>query len=270
MPGKSLPNAEALSKKLSSLLLERLGRHPNWVSSKPIAIGSWSREQLCPRSDIDILFLGEEDKVKKLVDDFFEEGLRLRYRVPQNRNDWTVGVETFDIVALLNCKPLADGRERDTEDLIAQQQAKIFKKGRAYFVKLVKEMKLERKVREKRYDLLSNYLEPNLKYGPGALRDIDQALSIDNMLLAKSAEESVLKAREFLVEARDYFLFLRQKIQLDGGLDTLSSALQKELTEELQFKSIKDFMREVQNRLSEVSFYADFIVEKALASAKTS
>jgi [protein-PII] uridylyltransferase len=263
--GGSLSSATKLSHQLAEILTERLSRHPNWLKARPVAIGSWSRGQLCPRSDIDILFLGPEKEVKKLVDDFHEQGLRLRYRVPANREDWAEGVETFDIVALFNSKPLNE-EDAELSQMILRQKQKLYKKGRGYLIKLVKEMKVERKEREKRYDLLSNFLEPNLKYGPGALRDIDQALSIDSLLLSQSQEESVVRARKVLVEARDYFLFLRQKIQLGGGLDTLSSALQKELTDELKHTSIKDFMREVQNRLSEVSFYADFIVEKALAS----
>ena len=32
-----------------------------WKAALPIALGSWARDELCPRSDVDLLFVGDVD-----------------------------------------------------------------------------------------------------------------------------------------------------------------------------------------------------------------
>lgn len=259
---------------LIARLTERLEKHPDWASSGPIALGSWARGHLSPRSDIDMLFCGAESDVQKVVTDFNSEGLRLRYRVPADRDDWTVGVEAFDIVAYLRALPLTSEGQQET----LKQVGTLKKRGRPFLRTLVKQMVAERSEREKRFDSISNFLEPNLKYGPGGLRDIDQALSIGELILWPSgiSDESLKKARQILEEAQDFFLILRHKIQIEGGMDVLSAPLQKDLatwyaTSESSRGdgSIRDFMLQVQRRLADVSFYADFIVARALANTKS-
>jgi [protein-PII] uridylyltransferase len=41
---------------------------------------------------------------------------------------------------------------------------------------LLKEISRERRERFKRYDSIANFIEPNLKFGAGGLRDLEQAL----------------------------------------------------------------------------------------------
>ena len=42
--------------------------------------------------------------IKAMVDDFNAEGLKLRYRVPFDLNDWTINVEPFDVLALFSAR----------------------------------------------------------------------------------------------------------------------------------------------------------------------
>lgn len=260
-PASPRPFSEWLIARLS----ERLEKHSDWQASGPIALGSWARMHLSPRSDIDMLFCGDEARVQKVVTDYNNEGLRLRYRVPADHGDWTVGVEAFDVVAFLRALPLTAEGKAET----VRQIEKLRKRGRPYLRSLVKHMVNERGEREKRFDSISNFLEPNLKYGPGGLRDIDQALSIGELLLwpEGTIDESLKKSRQILEEAQDFFLILRHKIQIEGGMDVLSAPLQKDLATWYGAVGVREFMLQVQRRLADVSFYADFIVARALATS---
>ena len=49
-------------------LEEKLQAYPEWKEIHPILLGSWAREELAPKSDIDLLFCGDEATVKSFVD----------------------------------------------------------------------------------------------------------------------------------------------------------------------------------------------------------
>ena len=50
------PKVTEFSKWLGQRLFDALTEIPDWQLSEPIALGSWARDELCPRSDIDLLF----------------------------------------------------------------------------------------------------------------------------------------------------------------------------------------------------------------------
>ncbi len=255
------PNAE-FSAWLSLTLEARLREHPLFEKAHPIALGSWARGELCPKSDIDVLFCGDESAVREVVGEFERQGLKLRYRMPENFDDWMIGVEPFDVLALLGARPLtAQGAQ-----LLEAQHEKIKKRDLRFRVKLVAAMLKERREREVRFDSVSNYLEPNLKYGPGGLRDLQQAQIVAELF----SDRFNFDDHAFRVFAyyRDFFLTIRQKLQLGGGLDLLLAQEQHDLSDWLGFAEPKAFMKEVQRGLSRVSFYADWVIEQALSSDK--
>lgn len=129
---------------------------------------------------------------------------------------------------------------------------------------LLKALREERKNREKRYDSITNYLEPNIKFGPGGLRDLEQGLQVYELFSEKFTNPS--HALNVLNYYRSYLLSLRQKLHLEGGGDILSSSMQFELGQWMGFKSHKDFMRSLQRGLSRVHFYSDWIVAVAETS----
>lgn len=255
-------SSESLSHWLGTKLEEILKENPQWRDTHPIMLGSWARGELSPKSDIDILFCGDEAQVKAFTDHLHERGLKLRYRMPLNMEDWTEGVEAFDILALLKAKPLtAEGARK-----LFEQQKNIWARKKHFRRILLKAVKDERKNREKRFDSITNYLEPNIKFGPGGLRDLEQGLQIYELFAEKFNNPG--HALNVLQYYRSYFLSLRQKLHLDGHGDILSSAVQFDLGKWMGFKSHKDFMRSLQRGLSRVSFYSDWIVEVAEASEK--
>jgi [protein-PII] uridylyltransferase len=140
-----------------------------WIKAKPIALGSWARGQLCPKSDLDLLFVGDQDAAAVVTRRSQEAGLKIRSRVPEDPGDWTLGVQAFDVLALLAAKPLTDGAREAFEAQIARLTPRLSKLRRGYFSAL----KAERRERNERFDSIANFLEPNLKYGPGGLFSCD-------------------------------------------------------------------------------------------------
>ncbi|NJL24262.1 MAG: hypothetical protein HC902_03175 [Calothrix sp. SM1_5_4] len=68
---------------LEDRLLRRLRALGPFDDLKPVLLGSWSRHELTPKSDIDILFVGPEADVKEFVGQAFRQGLKLRARTPE-------------------------------------------------------------------------------------------------------------------------------------------------------------------------------------------
>lgn len=253
-------SSHEFSKWLEERLTQQLAEHPLWSEIEPIALGSLAREELCPASDIDLILLGDEKKVKALADDFYAKGIKLRYRMPEDPNNWLVGVEPVDVLALLEGRPLKDQSSKK----LGQQKERILKLSLSERKNLIKEITLERKLRFQRHESLSNYLEPNLKFGPGGLRDAGQALSLkelSRMDLPQHVESRLKGLRSFL-------LLVRQKLHLLGFGDVLHSSAQPEISTWLGYASLRDFMSDVQFILSEVSFYSDLIFESQKKTKK--
>lgn len=246
---------------LGQKLLERLSLHPQWEASQPIALGSWAREELSPKSDIDLLFCGPEERVGVLVQDLSREGIKLRYRVPEDPDDWTKGVLPFDVLALYSALPLtAAAREK-----LSREQARLRSRSGKFRRELLRAMRAERRSRAERYDSISNFLEPNLKFGPGGLRDLQQALVARELF----PERFEGKDHAFVVLSyyKSFFLLVRERLHLsEGAGDVLSAPEQRPLSDWLGYADPKDFMREIQKGLSRVSFYADWAIEQASSS----
>lgn len=246
---------------LSSQLEDKLKSFPGFVECEPVILGSWSRGELCPLSDIDILFCGSDEKVKRLTDEIHQSGLRIRYRVPQNPQDWTEGVESFDVLSLWKAKPLSS----ESASKLLLQQKRLWENKTKLRGKVLKDLLQERKQRESRFNSISNYLEPNLKYGPGGLRDIEQALQVYELFSDKFQNPG--HALSVLNYHKAYLLTLRQKLHLMGCGEVLVNTAQFDLAKFFNFKTHKDFMRDLERGLSRSHFYANWIFAVATSSA---
>ncbi|WII70983.1 HD domain-containing protein [Bdellovibrio sp. 22V] len=255
-------SSENFSAWLGMRLEESFKTSPEWKDCHPVILGSWARGELSPKSDIDLLFCGDEEKVKSFVHRMQEQGLKLRYRMPQNPQDWTENVEAFDILSLLKGRPWTP----EAAQKLFEQQKAIWSKKKHYRRILLKAVKEERKKRAERFDSITNYLEPNIKFGPGGLRDLEQGLQIYELFAEKFTHPG--HALNVLRYYRSYLLNIRQKLHLEGHGDILSNAVQFDIARWMGFKSNKDFMRDLQRGLSRVHFYSDWIVEVAEASDK--
>lgn len=251
---------QQLSLFISSSLQNELMSCSHFDKVHIIETGSWSRQELTPKSDIDVLVLGEDHNISGFIREMNEKGVKFRYRTPKNTNDWTEGVGAFDVLGLLHAKAL----DRGGELALQQQKEGILNKGLKYYKILVKAMAEERASRTHRYDSISNYLEPNIKYGPGGLRDLQQALYI--LELFKERFEFHNEIQQRLILIKGYYLVIRIKLHLAGMSDLLVATEQKDLASWLGFETAKDFMRYLQTLLSDVSFYTDYAFAVALSS----
>lgn len=249
----------AFSETLKRELLQDWMKDPDFAEAEPIFIGSAARGELCPRSDLDVLFVGSETAVAAFVKRQQEKGVRLRSRVPQDLADWTAGVEVPDILALFEAEALVPSA---VEKLRVQQdglEARRKKERRAW----ARHVRKDREEREKRFDSIANVLEPNLKYGPGGLRDLDQARQI--LRLFPERFEDAGHAREIFETYAGFWTLLRQKLHLEGHGDLLSSAVQFDLARWAGMPH-REFMRQVQRGLSRVHFYSTWVFTRALAN----
>lgn len=245
-----------VTKFLDQMLLERLSKDPLWPKTRPFALGSWARGELCAKSDIDLIFFGPDEIVKEYVDKFLAQGIKIRYRIPADRDDWTVGVLPFDVLALFSARSFF----ADDQIVLEQQIAKIEARGLKYKNQLFKSMLKERKERELRYDSISNYLEPNLKFGPGGLRDLEQGLMIYNLYKNEKFSGPPMNI-ERLQKLKSYLLLMRHWLHLNGGGDILTGSVQPDVARFLNYSDVQQMMTKVQDRLSEVSFYTDWIAD---------
>jgi [protein-PII] uridylyltransferase len=240
-------------------LIEKLDSFGNLREVKPILLGSWSRHELTPKSDIDLLFAGPEDKVKVFVGEAFQAGLKLRSRTPEDPNDWSKGVQPFDLLALHRAQALYE----EDQNLVEAQRAHAVKARK----EILKAVRLEREERHKRQDSISNYLEPNLKYGSGGLRDIEQALALRELFPGAFLPLEDYPFR-VLRQIKEELLFLRALLHLMNSGDVLSANDQLEISKILKLESPQVLMKLVQSELERASFYADWVVSTCAAGPK--
>lgn len=237
----------------------------SWEKSLPIALGSWARGELCPKSDLDLLFAGDQEAAALITRHAQEAGVKIRSRVPEDQDDWTKGVEAFDVLALLSAKPLTNEAKSRYDIELLKIRGKLKRLRRGYFTAI----RNERKARQERFDSIANFLEPNLKYGPGGLRDMGQAFQLRLMFperFQNSERDHALQVFEYY---RRFFLLARIRVQLgEGGGDLLSAHEQAGVSRWFGYGSNRDFMREIQKGLSRVSFYADVDFEHVRVSEK--
>jgi [protein-PII] uridylyltransferase len=229
---------------------------PAWLEARPVFLGSLARGELCPRSDVDLLFLGPDKAVKAVLREADVLGLKIGYRKPSDPEDWTRGVEFKDLLNLLHsvCEVPADRQ-------LVRRQVELLKENKKIGRGLLRHLLKEREARTARYGGAIHFLEPNLKYSPGALRDIYQAL-VAETLFPRIRESH---AQKILEHYRDFFLVLRVWVHAQGGGEIFASAWQMECSKWFGFSDLSGFMREVQRGFGRSRFYSDLYLEKAIS-----
>ncbi|MGE4133603.1 MAG: HD domain-containing protein [Bdellovibrionales bacterium] len=238
-------------------LLEFLRNLGAFDELRPILLGSWARDELCPKSDVDLLFLGDQAKVKAFVSSAFEKGLKLRSRVPADLEDWTVGVQPFDILALHGAKAFNEADAWEVERARSSLSQ--------FWSAIRTAIKKEREDRRRRQDSMASLLQPNLKYGIGGLRDIEQALAVAALRPKRFVGQDPYPF-EVMKEVKEELLFLRSWLHVHGGGEVLTAADQLEMSKSFGL-TVPELMKQIQSQLERGSFYADWILQIGLESS---
>lgn len=253
---------QKVSEYLCDFLESQLAKDPLWLKAHPILLGSWARRELCLSSDLDVIFLGPEDVVANFVRSCLEKGIKLRSRVPVDLSDWTVNVETPDVIALYQGRALTEFGKNE----LKIQQDKIFQNKRT-LSKLVTDAFKDRKNRAERYDSISSFLEPNIKHGAGGLRDLQQGSFFRSVFESKFSETDYeLKVLSYY---SGFFHSVRHYLHFDNLGDVLTGTEQHSLFPYFGFDSQKEFMRQIERGIARVSFYSDWILEEVKSTEKT-
>jgi [protein-PII] uridylyltransferase len=209
--------------------------HDGPVESDPglvlIAIGGYGRSELCPYSDIDIAFVPSEEE-NPLLDAVIKDAFKLIVEVLIDGGKLDVGyayrpisdIERLDHqskAALLEARRIAG-----SEKLVAAVRDEVYRGWDA--VEFLLQKAAERRQRAEKVALSLYAVEPNLKDGTGALRDIHFALWSAGALLKSEEplqelfERGVVTAQdaENVDKAREFFLKLRVWLHLQSGRKT--------------------------------------------------
>ena len=240
VPPESTPGREWMEE-YSALLDETLRRiyHAAWQAARSthdfskgpdesslalLAIGGYGRRDLCPHSDIDIAFVPTEEE-NPLLDAVIKEAFRLIVEVLIDGAKLDVGyayrplsdIEHLDPsgkTALVQARLLAG-----PESLLARVSNELHRSWDA--VAFLLEISRERSEVAAHIPLSLYTVEPNVKEGAGALRDIHTVVWVADAMLKTQRPLHELEWRGFITgsdvrqleDAREFFLQLRLWLQ---------------------------------------------------------
>jgi [protein-PII] uridylyltransferase len=246
-----------------------------------VAVGGYGRRELCPKSDLDLLFL-HHYKVDPYIEAMTESML---YPL------WDLG---FDVGhSVRNLKETIRLGGQDDSIRTALMDYRFVAGDAAFFQEAGKELEkflyysggdrfIETKIREmrSRHDRVGAtvyLLEPNIKDGRGGLRDIHTALWAARVKykvrdLAGLRQKGVLSAQnaEAIRHVLDYLLRVRNELHyiLGKKSDVLTFEAQEQLTERLCYRKIgpshgvERFMRTYYLHADSAAHLADELLEE--------
>ncbi|HEY5921697.1 MAG TPA: [protein-PII] uridylyltransferase [Kofleriaceae bacterium] len=201
-----------------------------------VATGGWARRELAPHSDIDFIVLHDrEEATAKQVSDrllypLWDEKLAIGHQLREPRAAARLARDDLaTATALLDARHIA-GERRLTGELVRATLSVLAPGGNPN--DLIVALAAEKKARHDRFGASLYLLEPNLKQGIGALRDLATALwaaqvrwhpprpGVDpdgaDALIANLVARGHLTRRQgdVLANARDFMLRIRALIQL--------------------------------------------------------
>jgi [protein-PII] uridylyltransferase len=203
-----------------------------------VATGGWARRELAPHSDIDFLVLhdGDERAAKAVCDrllyPLWDEKLAIGHAVREPRAAARLAKDDLaTATALLDARHVA-GDRRLTEELVRATRGALAPGGNPN--DLIAALAREKRARHDRFGASLYLLEPNLKQGIGALRDLSTALwaaairwhpprpeAIEDPPGARALIERLVamghltrRQAQVLAGARDFLLRIRALVQL--------------------------------------------------------
>ena len=218
-----------------------------------IAVGGYGRQEMHPHSDIDLLILfGHrlEKHHEAAISDFITQLWDLKFEIGQSvrtleeclveaENDLSV------ITNLIESRFLCGKKELFNQLTQRISPNKLWDSARFFQAKLK-----EQQQRYKRYGDTSYRVEPNLKEGPGGLRDIHMITWVtkreyDTLSLRELYDEELITQREYngLIKARNFLWKVRFGLHLLANRkeDRLLLDYQRSLADQFGYPASKKY-----------------------------
>jgi [protein-PII] uridylyltransferase len=290
--------ALALSQAIDTLL-HTIFQHleGNTETLTVVALGGYGRKELCISSDIDVMFLIENEQQRDLTTSAVQEfhhalmdlGLNVGHSFRTLDECLALPEEDYESrISLLEARYLC-GDQDIFRRLVTQINKKMKEGDRAAFVKLMTDI---RHLRHRKYGNSSKLLEPNIKNSAGGLRDLHTAVWLlrgtgvvifpkkikpTETALLVLLKHSVVKkyfTPSFLKEvsrAFDTLLRVRNEmhIQSKSMHDLLEFGLQPRIASQLNFRSrskrtqVEHFMQEYYTAARSVTLFCSRIIDWA-------
>jgi [protein-PII] uridylyltransferase len=246
-----------------------------------VAVGGYGRRELCPRSDVDLLFL-HGYKVDRFVESMTEWmlyplwdlGLDIGHSVRSLKETIRLAGEDDSIrTALLDHRLVAGNDSLYRESARELDRFLYYKDGDRFIEKKIREMR----ARHARIGSTVYLLEPNVKEGRGGLRDLQTAVWGARIKykcegLAELRMKGVLPARtvEAIRHVIDYLLRVRNELHYLQGkkADVLTFEVQEQLAERFRYRAlganqaVERFMRAYYLHAASAARLTDEILEE--------
>jgi [protein-PII] uridylyltransferase len=206
-----------------------------------VATGGWGRREVCPYSDLDLLFLttrAPDDAVRELADrvlyPLWDSGLDVGHAVRSIEETMELARGDLPTVTALFDARLVAGDVGVSTDLIEALEGKVVRTSdpNQFIARLME----EKRNRHAKFGDTLFLLEPNLKHGQGAQRDLATGLWAararwgvhDFGDLVPIGQGSVRQVTT-LAQAREFILRVRTALHLSAGrrLDQLTFEMQE-------------------------------------------
>lgn len=219
---------EMRAKLIDDILIRAFVEHEHLLPQKTamalVAVGGYGRKELHPASDIDIMLLLDHSRyvaTQPFAEAFFrflwDIGLTVGHSVRSVRD--CIHVARSDVTVMTNLLEarLLTGDEGLLADLIPRLASpRLWPSARYYEAKLA-----EQRARHARYDDTGYNLEPNVKEGPGGLRDIHMIGWVSRRHLGSTDLHDLVKIgflneREYrsLIDSRNFLWQVRNGLHL--------------------------------------------------------
>lgn len=247
--GFASENSRAMDVLLSSLTAE------HWKVTQSIALlalGGYGRAELCPYSDIDIMFLmegvpggAEHAAIEKFLYALWDHGLKVGHSVRSITECETLAKKDSKVLTSLLDARLVAGNPELAQQLATRMETLLTPNEKRAFVQ---DKLAERDERHKRYGDTRYVLEPNIKEGKGGLRDFQTLMWIARAIygcrtLEDLVTHDVLTASEAkrFAKSHDYLLTVRCHLHDIAGRaeERLHFDIQPALAERLGYSSRK-------------------------------
>ena len=286
-----IEDAEALTLHVDELVRALLPDGPGGIDV--VALGGYGRREMCPRSDVDLLFLVPDElagsidtTVKRNVESVLYGLWGLRFEVGQSVRTVAETLEVADreqaeLTSLLDARLVA-GQSNRFAGLLSRIETQFLtgQRATAFIAAKIDELELRRV----RFGDSLFLLEPNIKEGRGGLRDLHSALWIARARFkTKGVRElvraGVLSSREgeTLSKAYSFLLGVRRELHLAAGRkqENLRFEHQEQIAAVLSYHACEEadpdkkrhgverFMRAYYFHAHQLRHHAERVIERA-------